>query len=90
MAKKLEKISYGRKYVIGDNAGMLIGVTQVPDTLLCPGDDYVHTGGTAICVVVNMADVDIPPTICMTDTEAKALIKGLKLAIKDYKRRYKR
>lgn len=79
-------ICEGRKYVINDNAGIFCDITQVPENLLVPGDDYVNKGGFAIGMLVNMADVEIPVTLCLTDDDAKALIKALKMTRKKYRK----
>lgn len=79
-------ICEGRKYVINDNAGILCDITQVPENLLVPGDDYINKGGFAIGMLINMADVEIPVTLCLTDDDAKALIKALKMTRKKYRK----
>lgn len=80
-------ITNGRKYVVQENAGLYLDVTRLPDNLQAlPGDDYIQTGGLAIGMQVNMADVEVPITLCMTDKDAKALIKALKKIRRKYRR----
>lgn len=77
----------GRKYVINDNAGITMGLAQVPDTLLCPGDDYIQTGGLAIGMGVTLADVETPVVLCLTDEDARNLIIAIKKTRKNFKRK---
>lgn len=79
-------ITDGRKYVVNDSVGILMDITQVPETLLVPGDDYINKGGMAIGMRVNLCDSEVPVTICMTDDDAKALIKAIKQTRKKYKK----
>lgn len=80
-------ITDGRKYVVQENAGLYLDITRLPETLqVLPGDDYIQTGGLAIGMQVNMADVEVPITLCMTDKDAKALIKALKKIRRKYRR----
>lgn len=79
----------GRKYVIGENAGIISGVAKLPEGLAYPHDDYKSTG-EAVGLLIHMADVETDPVICMTYEEAKYFIKALKIVMKEYKRRNRR
>ena len=80
-------ITNGRKYVINENAGIFLDVTKIPDDLKAlPGDDYVLTKGLAIGLQVNLCDSDVPVTLCLTDTDAKVLIKALKETRKKFRK----
>lgn len=79
-------ITDGRKYVINDSAGLFCDITQVPETLLTPGDDYINTGGLAVGMQVRLCDSEVPVTLCMTEKDVKALIFALKQTRKKYKK----
>ena len=80
----------GRKYLIEEDAGIITGIAKVPDTLLYPTDDYSHTGGEAIGLLIHMADVETDPVLCMTDEQASYLIKAIKTVRREYRRRNRR
>lgn len=80
-------ITNGRKYVIQDNAGIYLDTTRLPEDLQAlPGDDYILAKGLAIGMQVNLVDADVPVTLCMTDKDAKALIKALKKIRRKYRK----
>lgn len=80
-------ITNGRKYVINENAGIFLDVTRIPEDLQAlPGDDYILTKGLAIGLQVNLCDSDVPVTLCLTDTDAKVLIKALKETRKKFRK----
>lgn len=77
----------GRKYVLEDTAGLLVALTKFPETYLHPEDDYAITDETGIGIQINMVDVETPIVVCMDWRQAKAVIKTLKMAIRDERRR---
>jgi len=76
----------GRKYIVNDNVGIFCDITQVPSNMTIPGDDYIDVGGLAVGMQVNLADSEVPVTICMTEDDAKALIFALKQTVKKHKK----
>jgi hypothetical protein len=83
-------ITNGRKYVINENAGIFLDVTRVPEDLQAlPGDDYILTKGLAIGLQVNLCDSDVPVTLCLTDADARGLIKAIKMTRKKFRKENK-
>jgi hypothetical protein len=76
----------GRHYIVGDNVGVLVDLTRIPDNYILPGDDYMMTRGTAIGVKLHFSDVETDPVLCMTDTDVDSLIKALKVVKKRYRK----
>lgn len=76
-----------KKYILKDNAGIIFGITDFPTTLQNPDDDYEISNGSCIGMRIHMSDVDIDPVICMDIPQSKALVKALKLSIREYKRK---
>lgn len=79
-----------KKYILGDSVGIIFGLTEFPETVLNPEDDYMISNGIGIGMRVHMNDVETDPIVVMDPRQAKELLKGLKKMMREYRRKNRR
>jgi hypothetical protein len=72
----------GRKYVLGQNCGLIFGKTTYPENTNYMDDNPVEIVGEGIGMLIHMNDVEIDPVIVMNKKQAKALVKALKKSMR--------
>lgn len=83
-------IDSGRKYILKDSCGLMIGLTKFPETLVTPEDDYNIDNGVGYGIRVHFVDIDDDLVVCLDDEQMKQVVKGMKRLRKEYKRRRRR
>lgn len=76
-------ISDGRKYVLKDTCGVMVGCTKFPEPLTRPGDDYAIDNGIGYGIKVKFVDVEDEMVVVMDEIQFKTLIKGMKAVLKN-------
>lgn len=79
-------ISGGRKYILRDTCGVMVGMTKFPETLVNPEDDYQVSNGIGYGIKVKFADVEDEMVVVMDEPQFKTLIKGMKAVLKNSKK----
>lgn len=76
----------GRRYILGENSGVIFGIDRYPALRENPDDDYLSHGGKAIGMQVHLRDTEIDPVVLMSDAQVKELIRGLKKMRRELRR----
>lgn len=72
----------GRKYILGQNSGIIFGKTNYPENTVYYDNSPIEIVGNGIGMLIHMEDVEIDPVIVMNKKQAKALIKALKKSMR--------
>lgn len=73
----------GRKYILNESCGLLVGPTKFPEVYSHPENDYETCNGIGIGMQVHLRDADVDPVVVMDRRQLKEIIRYLRRAYRE-------